>query len=721
MRISSAEVETPASAGPDTVRGTALSVEPPKHDSDQGAAHAALRVLLVEDNETDRWFFTEVLRSRGHTVVACASGEEALEAVDRELPELVMLDIGLPGIPGLEVCRAIRTRPDGHLPLVMVVTSTEEGDTLDEALAVGADDFLKKPVEPPSLLTRLQIAERRILVDRSLRRAESALLSKTREIEALFNNIQDVFFSLDLTRGQLIQTSPATVGLFGLTPEEVAADEDTWSRLLIPEGAPWTPGAAPAPDGSFVLEYSIEAADGKLKWIRARVQIETDPESGEARADGLLVDITEEHVARQELAERNQELETLHRLADLSLSAESLGEAYDQMLALVSDAMGFPIAAIEHLDRETDRLVLTATKGIPGAEGGTLEIPLHRTPSGKAIQTGRPVLELDPMDDNGLSDDVLADLGLNSFAAFPLMGGGTPIGTLMLAHTERVPMDERFERLGQSLATTLTTYVERLEAEEAIRQSEARYRGLASQLQQANEELESFAYSVSHDLRSPLRTMQGFAHALMQNYGDVLPEEARDFARRIIASGEQAEQLISDPLAYSRLSFERLELQPVELANVVAQAREQVQHDLTHSKAHLTLEEPLPVVRGNLTALVQAVANLLSNAVKFVPPDRKPEIRIRAESRDGLVRLWVEDNGVGVPEGQEERVFRVFERLAETGDRPGTGIGLAVVRRAHQRIGGDCGVERLPDRGSAFWIEMPAERRSGRRLGRRPR
>jgi signal transduction histidine kinase len=162
-------------------------------------------------------------------------------------------------------------------------------------------------------------------------------------------------------------------------------------------------------------------------------------------------------------------------------------------------------------------------------------------------------------------------------------------------------------------------------------------------------------------------------------------------------------------LAYSQLSFERLELMPVDLRVVVDSAREQVQGDLDARNAQLTVDDPLPGVRGNLTALVQVVANLLSNAVKFVADDRTPEIRIRTEERAGLIRLWVEDNGVGIPKGQEERVFGMFERLAESGNRPGTGIGLAIVRRGLQRIGGECGVERRPEGGSAFWIDVPKE------------
>jgi len=682
----------------------------------------ALRVLLVEDNETDRWFLSEILRSRGNLVVACGSGEDALATLADGMPELVLLDLQLPGIDGLEVCRRLRARDDGHLPFVIMVTSTREDGALDEVLTAGADDFLPKPIQASTMVTRLDIAERRILDGRSLRSAESALVSKSREIETLFNNIQDVFFSIDVTANRLIQLSPATKALFGREAEELTGPSQEWRQYVLPNHNPWEGTAGSPSEGSFVREYRVDVDTGETKWIRASVRVLQDEEGGSLRADGLLVDVTQEIEARGELAERNRELETLHRLAELSLSAGSLEEAYAQILELVSEAMRCDVVAVEHLDRDRDRLVMTAAKGVPGAETGTVEVSLHRTLSGLAIRSGQPVLQQDPGSRSEYTDETLLGLNLKSFAAFPLMVAGSANGTLMLGSREPIPLDERFARLGSSLATTVATYVERFEAEEAIRESEMRHRALATQLQQANQELESFAYSVSHDLRAPLRTMQGFAHALIQNFGHELSAEARDYARRIIASGQQSEKLIRDLLAYSRLSFERLELMPVELKAVVEQAREQVLADMEESKAHLTVEGPLPAVRGNLTTLVQVVANLLSNAVKFVPDDRKPEVRIRTEERPGSrVRLWVEDNGVGIPVGQEERVFRVFERLAESGNRPGTGIGLAIVRRGLQRIDGECGVERLPEGGSGFWIEIPGAPRATWRSARRPR
>ncbi len=556
-----------------------------------GQTRARLTALVVEDNATDRSFFSEVLASRGHHVHACADGEAALEYLERQRADLVILDLQLPGIDGVEVCRRIRARGEVPDPFIIVVTSTEEADTLSGVLDAGADDFMKKPVDPSILMIRLRIAEARIRASRALAEAQEALDS------------------------------------------------------------------------------------------------------------------------------RIHELETLHRLAELTLSATSLEEAYEQILELVSDAMGCSVVAIEHLDRDRDRLVITAARGIPAAENEELSIPLHRTLSGVAVRTGQPVVEHDPDSRKEHAAPQLTALGLRCYAAFPFLVHGEVTGTLLLADTEPRPMDERWVRLGTSLAATIASYLERLQAQEAIRESEQRYRILAAALQQANQELESFAYSVSHDLRAPLRTMQGFAHALLQNCGDELSDEARDYVRRIIASGEMAERLISDLLAYSRLSFEKWELSAVELEAVVQDALAQLSADIEQASAHVEVERPLPAVRGNYTALVQAVTNLVSNAIKFVPDERKPEVRIRAQRTDGTVRLRVEDNGVGIPPGQEERVFRVFERLADSGDRPGTGIGLAIVRRAVERMEGHCGVERLPDGGSAFWIELPAAETPPKRRG----
>ncbi|MDX1567943.1 MAG: response regulator, partial [Longimicrobiales bacterium] len=212
-------------------------------------------------------------------------------------------------------------------------------------------------------------------------------------------------------------------------------------------------------------------------------------------------------------------------------------------------------------------------------------------------------------------------------------------------------------------------------------------------LKRANQELESFAYTVSHDLRAPLRTMEGFAHVLLADFGDELSPEAKGYVRRIIDSGRTAEQLIQDLLDYSTLSLQEVTLEPVELSEVVERALEGLSADLEASDAEIRVEDPLPSARGHAPTLVQVVTNLLANAVKFVPETVTPVVVVRAESFGEHVRLWVEDNGMGIPPDKLDRIFRVFERLAESGDRPGTGIGLAIVRRGMERMGGSAGAE----------------------------
>lgn len=672
---------------------------------------------MVEDNAGDRWFYSELLRSRGYEVTSIESGEEAWAAFSDRPAPLILLDIMLPGIDGAELCRRIRAHPGGGDVVILAITGRDEPTALGGILAAGADDFIRKPVPPSLFAVRMEIAERRIRDQVERRGTRDELALRTWELEQLFRNLPDVFFSVDVSEGRLLQISPAANLLFGVDPAVLTAGDGVWRRYLLPAAGgedPWQELRDHDPGDSLVREYGIERADGRRAWVRASVSLDRDPRSGRLRADGFVVDVTEEWQARAELAERNRELAALYRVSELTLTASSAEEAYARILDEVAKVMSVPTVLLEQLDRASDRLVVVAARGAPFHPDEIPDIPLHQTPSGGAVQTGRPLVETDLRGPREVAHPALRPLNARLWASFPLVAGGAVAGTLTLVDDAPRPVGERWVQLGVSLATALAAFMERLEAEEALRESEARHRAVAHQLRQANQELESFAYSVSHDLRAPLRTMQGFAHALLQNHGASLSDEARDYARRIIESGRQSERLISDLLAYSRLSFEKVEVKPVELDAVVSQAMEQVQAYISETGAKVHVPRGLPTVLGSQTALLQVVSNLVSNAVKFVPPERRPEVRLRAEDRGDFVRLWVEDNGVGIPEGQEERIFRVFERLTQGGDRPGTGIGLAIVRRGMERVGGRCGVDRLPE-GSAFWIEALKERRKARR------
>jgi PAS domain S-box-containing protein len=226
------------------------------------------------------------------------------------------------------------------------------------------------------------------------------------------------------------------------------------------------------------------------------------------------------------------------------------------------------------------------------------------------------------------------------------------------------------------------------------------------ELAAANQELDAFSYSISHDLRAPLRAMQGFSEALLEDYGERLDPTGRDYAQRIAGAGRQMDALIQDLLAYSRLVRAEVSLSPVSLETVVADACGVLEMEVKERGGEIVVERPLGRVLAHRAVLGQIVTNLLGNAVKFMRPDTAPRVRVRSEAERGRVRLWVEDNGIGIAPEHRERIFRAFERLHGVDRYPGTGIGLAIVQKGATRLGGQAGVESEPGVGSRFWVEL---------------
>jgi signal transduction histidine kinase len=232
-------------------------------------------------------------------------------------------------------------------------------------------------------------------------------------------------------------------------------------------------------------------------------------------------------------------------------------------------------------------------------------------------------------------------------------------------------------------------------------------------LAEANRELDAFAHTVSHDLRAPIRAMRGYAAALEEDVGEALGVEGRQYVERIDAAAGRMDALVEDILAYSRLAREDIRTGRVDLEAVVDAALEAIgSAAVAEPGAAVEVRRPMPAVRAQAAMLRQAVQNLLANALKFTEPGRAPVVRVWSElGADGAtVRLWVEDEGIGIAPTHQERIFVPFERLHGRETYPGTGIGLAIVSRVAERLGGACGVYSRPGGGSRFWIDLPAWR-----------
>jgi len=229
----------------------------------------------------------------------------------------------------------------------------------------------------------------------------------------------------------------------------------------------------------------------------------------------------------------------------------------------------------------------------------------------------------------------------------------------------------------------------------------------AQQLSAINRELESFCYTIAHDLRAPLRAMEGLTTLLLEDYAEKLDKSAQDYGERIRNSAARMDQMIQELLAYSRLTLMEFQPQPIRLSRLLKDALSQLAWDLEQKEATIDLRRSPHQVLGHYTMLVQVMVNLISNAVKFVRPGDKPVVNIHDERRGEFVRIWVEDNGIGIAPEHQERIFRVFERLHGRETYSGTGIGLAIVEKAVSRMNGRVGLESEPEKGSRFWVELP--------------
>jgi PAS domain S-box-containing protein len=270
--------------------------------------------------------------------------------------------------------------------------------------------------------------------------------------------------------------------------------------------------------------------------------------------------------------------------------------------------------------------------------------------------------------------------------------------------TERKRAEQEIKQLNEDLhqrALLLQTANSELQAEILTRQR------AEEALQESNAALEAFSYSVSHDLRAPLRAMQGFGKVLLEDYNSVLDEPGREYAMRIVSASTRMDQLIQDLLVFGRLGHTKLETTPLDLDDLLTEVLDTIAEELRERAATVVVDRPLPMVLANKVTLMQALVNLISNGCKFVTPGVAPKVRIRAEPQGDSIRLWIEDNGIGIPTEHHARIFGVFERLHGGDDYPGTGIGLAIVKKGLERMGGEVGLESESGQGSHFWIRLP--------------
>jgi PAS domain S-box-containing protein len=381
--------------------------------------------------------------------------------------------------------------------------------------------------------------------------------------------------------------------------------------------------------------------------------------------------------------------------------ASALGDIYEAALTTIVRCLECARAAILLRD-EDGRMRVAASRAL--TEQAVAVLPAVAPWAADAAEPG-PIVE-ENLDTSAASDlrDGLAGIGVRALAIVPLSYERRLSGELMVLYDAPHRCAPRELEVAQAVASQVAFAVERQKGAEAL---EALVDERTRSLRQAVTQMEEFSYSVSHDLRSPVRAMRGYAEVLLQDYASRLDEPGRDMLTRIHRNGLRMERLIQDLLTYTRIARREM---PAEAVSLQALVREVVQQypEMHPDRAQIEIEGTLPGVLAHEPSLTQVVSNLLSNAVKFVAPGTRPRVTVRAERDGDRVRLWIRDNGIGITPENQARLFAMFERVHLDPRYEGTGIGLAIVRKAVERMNGRVGMASDGRSGSEFWIELPA-------------
>ena len=431
------------------------------------------------------------------------------------------------------------------------------------------------------------------------------------------------------------------------------------------------------------------------------------------RAERLRNEASEREQTGQTMLRMLQRLEALRALDSEILAARSPREVVRVGLEHLIHLVPYWGASVTMMDLAGNGVIVLAASGTaPDSRydpGAYLTLEQYGLPDLVVLRQGlvRDVPDISALPQIPSVVDALYRQGMRSYARIPMMMEGTLIGALNLG-SDRVGhfTGEQLD-FARSLANQIGIAVQQATLRERIAQQSAeleeRVKERTTQLASANEDLEAFSFTVSHDLRAPLRAIDGFSRMLQEDYAGKLDENGQHLLRTIRANSQRMGALIDDLLGFAQLGRARLNTARVDMGVLVREAWAETIGD-AHIGFHLA---PLPDVQGDRALLRQVWLNLLSNACKYSSKREQPAVEVSATEAEDEIIYAVRDNGAGFDMRYYEKLFGVFQRLHSNQEFPGTGVGLAMVHRVVTRHGGRVWAQSILDAGAQFYFSLP--------------
>ncbi|HEX9876593.1 MAG TPA: response regulator [Gammaproteobacteria bacterium] len=607
-----------------------------------------VEVLVAEDSPTQAQRLQHILEQQGYHVTVTANGRQALEAARQRKPTIVISDVVMPEMDGHALCRAIKSDEKLRDTPVVLVTTLSDSQDVVRGLECGADNFIRKPYDERDLLSRIDY----------------------------------LLMSIELRRTQKIQTG---------------------------------------------VEINL---GGRRHFITSERQQILD----------LLISTYEEavHLARKlkerenALAHSNKSLAAMFSIAEGLNKATTQREVCEGALERALELPGVLAGWITVVDEAGD-FVLLASRNLPPAlmrpgamEGSCL---CRRKLLAGELDSVTNILECERL------GQARGDTqGLRFHASVPIWIGGQTPGVMNLVGSERGLFNDEDKRNLYAVGNQLGVALERARLHERLeqrveertaklaaeveerRRAEDEVRGLSADLERrvgertreletANKELESFSYSVSHDLRAPLRAIDGFSRILEEQHSDRLNEECRRLLGVIRENSRKMGDLIDDLLEFSRLGRKPLSTAEIDMKRLAEEVFAELQAG--NERRPKLMLSALPSAQGDATLVKQVWINLLGNAIKFSSKSQQPVIEVSGQEIGAEIVYCVKDNGAGFDMRYYDRLFGVFQRLHGEQEFAGTGVGLAIVQRVVSRHGGRVWAEGKVNEGATFYFALP--------------
>ncbi|CAM3118453.1 PAS domain S-box protein [Rariglobus hedericola] len=463
---------------------------------------------------------------------------------------------------------------------------------------------------------------------------------------------------------------------------------------------------------AYDLELNLITAKGNNKWVRTIGHPQM--ENGRVvRVQGSFQDITERKLAERRLA-------TQGAVSRVLATAESLDEAVPLIIAAVADSEGWEFGAFWEVDQKDEVLRCREIWNRPGLPMRELISMTRALTFGRGVglpgrvwNSGVPVTSADISKDTNYCRAALAgNAGFRSALGFPVLQGDQVIGVMDFLSSEMRGPDTKLDEVFGLIGRQIGLFIQRRQAQEEVRvlntELEHRVHMRTAELESANKELEAFSYSVSHDLRAPLRAVDGFSQALVEDFGEQLSDDARRYLNTIRGETQRMGELIDDLLTFSRLSRASLDRLPVDTGGLVRSILKDLVSDQPDRNFDIRIGD-LPACEGDLALMRQVWINLISNAFKYTGKNVAPVVEI-GSLRDGATTVYfVKDNGAGFDMRYVHKLFGVFQRLHRSDEYEGTGVGLAIVQRIVHRHGGRVWAEGVVNEGASFYFTLNQE------------